>query len=31
MLNLNLVDTIGGGIRKMFLAQRQRLFPMPEL
>ena len=30
MRNLNLVDTIGGGIRKMFLAQRERLFPMPE-
>jgi ATP-dependent DNA helicase RecG len=30
MHNLNLVDTIGGGIRKMFLAQRARLFPMPD-
>ena len=30
MRNLNLVDTIGGGIRKMFQAQRERLFPMPE-
>jgi ATP-dependent DNA helicase RecG len=30
MRNLNLVDTIGGGIRKMFLAQKERLFPMPE-
>jgi ATP-dependent DNA helicase RecG len=24
------VDTIGSGIRKMFQAQRERLFPMPE-
>jgi len=30
MRNLNLVDTIGGGIWKMFQAQRERLFPMPE-
>ena len=30
MHNLNLVDTIGGGIRKMFQAQAERLFPMPE-
>ncbi|MCL1875856.1 MAG: putative DNA binding domain-containing protein [Synergistaceae bacterium] len=30
MRNLNLVDTIGGGISKMFQAQRERLFPMPE-
>ena len=30
MRNLNLVDTIGGGIRKMFQAQRDRRFPMPE-
>ncbi len=30
MRNLNLVDTIGSGIRKMFQAQRERLFPLPE-
>jgi ATP-dependent DNA helicase RecG len=30
MRNLNLVDTIGGGIRRMFQAQRKRLFPMPD-
>jgi ATP-dependent DNA helicase RecG len=30
MRNLNLVDTVGGGVRKMFLAQRERLFPLPE-
>lgn len=30
MVNLNMVDTIGSGIRKMFLFQRARFFPMPE-
>lgn len=30
MFNLKMVDTIGGGIRKMFLAQSQRFFPMPD-
>lgn len=30
MYNLGMVDTIGGGIRKMFLAQSKRFFPMPE-
>lgn len=30
MVNLNLIDTIGSGIRKMFNLQRQRFFPMPE-
>ncbi|WP_338100121.1 ATP-binding protein [Methanolapillus africanus] len=30
MLNLNMVETVGGGIRKMFEFQRQRYFPMPE-
>jgi ATP-dependent DNA helicase RecG len=30
MRNLNLVDTIGGGIRKMFHAQMDRRFPLPE-
>ncbi|MGB3976558.1 MAG: RNA-binding domain-containing protein [bacterium] len=30
MVNLNMIDTIGGGIRKMFLTQRQRSFPLPE-
>lgn len=30
MLNLNMVDTIGSGIKKMFNYQRERLFPMPE-
>jgi len=30
MFNLRMVDTIGGGIRKMFIFQSQRYFPMPE-
>lgn len=30
MFNLNMVDTAGGGIRKMFNYQRARFFPMPE-
>ena len=30
MFNLNLVDTIGSGIRKMFTFQRDRFFPMPD-
>ena len=30
MFNLNLVDTIGSGIRKMFAFQRDRFFPMPD-
>lgn len=30
MFNLKMVDTAGGGIRKMFLFQRQRFFPMPD-
>jgi ATP-dependent DNA helicase RecG len=30
MFNLGLVDTIGGGIRKMFIAQSKRYFPLPE-
>ena len=30
MFNLNMVDTIGSGIRKMFLYQKERFFPMPE-
>jgi len=28
MVNLNMIDTIGSGIRKMFLTQRKRNFPM---
>lgn len=30
MFNLNMVDTIGGGIKKMFIAQSKRYFPLPE-
>ncbi len=30
MVNLNLIDTIGSGIRKMFLIQKKRFFPLPE-
>ncbi|MGI8639666.1 MAG: RNA-binding domain-containing protein [Pyrinomonadaceae bacterium] len=30
MVNLNMVDTIGSGIKKMFLFQKNRFFPLPE-
>ena len=30
MFNLKMVDTIGSGIRKMFMHQKERYFPMPE-
>jgi ATP-dependent DNA helicase RecG len=30
MFNLKMVDTAGGGIRKLFLYQKERFFPMPE-
>jgi len=30
MFNLKMVDTAGGGIRKLFLIQRQRFFPLPD-
>jgi ATP-dependent DNA helicase RecG len=30
MFNLKMVDTAGGGIRKMFNFQRHRFFPMPD-
>ncbi|MBI3157751.1 MAG: putative DNA binding domain-containing protein [Burkholderiales bacterium] len=30
MVNLNMVDTQGGGIRRMFIKQRDRFFPMPD-
>ena len=29
MVNLNMIETIGSGIRKIFTIQRERLFPMP--
>lgn len=30
MVNLNMIDTIGSGIRKMFIIQKKRFFPLPE-
>jgi ATP-dependent DNA helicase RecG len=30
MVNLKLIDTQGGGIKKMFMMQRNRFFPLPE-
>lgn len=30
MVNLDLIDTIGSGIKKMFNIQRKRYFPMPD-
>ena len=30
MVALNMIDTIGSGIRRMFIKQRERLFPMPD-
>lgn len=30
MVNLNMIDTIGSGIKKMFLKQKQRFFPLPD-
>jgi ATP-dependent DNA helicase RecG len=30
MFNLKMVDTVGGGIKKIFNFQRERFFPMPE-
>ncbi|MBE9573279.1 MAG: putative DNA binding domain-containing protein, partial [Proteobacteria bacterium] len=30
MVNLSMIDTIGSGIKRMFLKQRQRFFPMPD-
>jgi ATP-dependent DNA helicase RecG len=30
MVNLNMIDTQGGGIKKMFQKQRGRFFPMPD-
>lgn len=30
MVNLNMIDTIGSGIRKMFMIQKKRFFPLPE-
>lgn len=30
MVNLNMIDTIGSGIKKMFSVQRKRFFPLPD-
>lgn len=30
MVNLNMIDTIGSGIKRMFIEQRNRFFPLPE-
>ena len=30
MVNLNMIDTIGSGIKKMFILQMQRYFPLPQ-
>jgi ATP-dependent DNA helicase RecG len=30
MVHLNMIDTIGSGIKRMFVKQRQRFFPMPD-
>lgn len=30
MVNLNMIDTIGSGIKKMFQMQRSRCFPLPD-
>jgi ATP-dependent DNA helicase RecG len=30
MVNLNMIDTIGSGIKRMYITQRERFFPLPE-
>lgn len=30
MVNLNMIDTIGSGIKRMFRTQRERFFPLPD-
>lgn len=30
MVNFNMIDTIGSGIKKMFFLQRERFFPLPD-
>ena len=30
MVNVNMIDTMGYGIRRMFLQQRQRFYPLPD-
>lgn len=30
MVNVNMIDTIGSGIKKMFISQKNKLFPLPD-
>lgn len=30
MVNVNMIDTIGSGIKKMFISQKNRFFPLPD-
>jgi len=30
MVNLNMIDTIGSGIKRMFMIQKKKFFPLPE-
>ena len=30
MVNVNMIDTMGYGIRRMFLEQRRRFYPLPD-
>jgi len=30
MVSLNMIDTVGSGIKKMYITQRRRFFPMPD-
>ncbi|MDM8516355.1 hypothetical protein QUF76_09165 [Desulfobacterales bacterium HSG16] len=30
MVNLNMIDTIGSGIKRMFTIQKKKFFPLPE-
>ncbi len=30
MVNLNMIDTIGSGIKKMFIIQKKKFFPLPD-
>lgn len=30
MVNLNMIDTIGSGIKRMFIKQKNRFFPLPD-
>jgi ATP-dependent DNA helicase RecG len=30
MVNLNMIDIIGSGIKRMFITQKNKYFPLPE-